>query len=40
MMEDVDLQKQEEEDEESDDGEVGLDVQEDQLVAEEDRSTS
>ena len=39
-MEDVDLQKQEEKDEESDDGEVGLDVQEDQLVAEEDRSTS
>jgi len=43
VMEDVDLQKQEEEDEESDDGEVELDVQEDrteeQLVAEEDRST-
>ena len=39
MMEDVDLQKQEEKDEESDDGEVDLDLQEDQLVAEEDRST-
>ena len=43
VMEDVDLQKHEEEDEESDDGEVELDVQEDrseeQLVAEEERST-